>query len=218
MDDNIDYNKLKLILIKMFESDFSGHDFEHLRRVADMAAFIQKKEGGNKKILLISSYLHDIHRLMQKKAGKYISPKESLDEVNKVLNELDLTNEEKEEICYCIENHENYNWNNNVKNINALILQDADNMDAIGAIGIARTFSYGGANQIPMYSNRHKAQIINNYNERNYAKEETITHFHHKLLNLYNNMNTKTAKKIARKRTKFMKKYLVEFMKEWDFK
>ena len=144
--------KLKTDIEKMFSCDSSGHDLEHLQRVMNLSLKIQEKEGGDRIIVGIASYLHDIHRVIKNKDGSYVSPKESLPVVQKLLNKLSLTKEQKEEICFCIENHENYNWNNgNVQNINALIVQDADNLDALGSIGIARCFAYGAANNIKMF-------------------------------------------------------------------
>ena len=184
-----------------------------------MALFLQKTEGGNKKIIVISAYLHDVHRLMQNETGKYVEPKESLSKIVEILNKVDLSEEEVKEICFCIENHENYNWNNsNIENKNALILQDADNLDALGAIGIARTFAYGGNHNIPMYIENSETKNFSNYNEKDNVNETTIEHFYHKLFNLCGNMNTKTAKQIAEERTKFMKKYVEEFLSEWKFK
>lgn len=212
--------KIKNELIKSFNNDYSGHDFEHLERVMNMALFLQKFEGGNKKIIAISAYLHDVHRLMQNETGQYVEPRESLNKIVEILNKVDLSKKEVKEICFCVENHENYNWNgnNDIKNKNAMILQDADNLDALGAIGIARTFAYGGNHNIPMYIENSETKNFSNYNEKDNVNETTIEHFYHKLFNLCENMNTKTAKQIADARTKFMRKYVDKFLLEWKFK
>ncbi|MGM9878911.1 MAG: HD domain-containing protein [Bacilli bacterium] len=207
--------KLEPVVSNMFEVECSGHGIDHLERTLKNALYIQSKEGGNPIIIGISAYLHDLHRLMQYKDGKYHSPKESLNKVKRILKNIDLSNEEKKEICYCIENHEKYNWNdNNVDDINTLILQDADNLDAIGAIGIARAFAYGSANGIPIYSENFKRIVNDNYVESDNLESSTIQHFYDKLLKLGDNMNTKTAKNIAKKRAQFIKEYINEFMNE----
>ena len=123
----------------------------------------------------------------------------------------------RNKICYCIEYHEEYNWNgNNVKDINTLILQDADNLDAIGAIGIGRTFSYGGSHNIVMYDENVELNENNDYSESSGNDASTIHHFYHKLFKLKDNMNTLTAKKIAEYRTEFMKSFVKEFIDEWN--
>jgi len=98
------------------------------------------------------------------------------------------------------------------------IVQDADRLDAIGAIGVARAFAYGGSKERPLYDPNKKAQKINT--TKNYRKlsSSTFHHFEEKLLLLKNLMNTKTAREIAKERNDFMKKYLKQFLDEWDGK
>ena len=126
---------------------------------------------------------------MQNQLGRFVAPKDSLTKIKEILSTTDLTKTQIDKICYCIEYHEEYNWNgNNVDDLNTLILQDADNLDAIGAIGIIRNFKYGIAHNIidfdpnfPLYQNE--------YNE---SKEDasTIHHMNNKLLRLGKYMNT----------------------------
>ena len=211
--------KLRPFVLEYFKDDSTGHDIGHLERTLNNALYLCEKEGGDKVIVGISAYLHDIHRIMQNKEGKFVEPKDSLPTVRSILSNIDLTEEQIEKICYCIEYHENYNWNgNNVSDINALILQDADNLDAIGAIGIARTFCFGGANNIKMYDDKEPLNESNNYVESMGGNETTIHHFYHKLFKLGDYMNTKTARKIAKKRTKFMRRFVNEFLNEWNGK
>jgi uncharacterized protein len=94
-----------------------------------------------------------------------------------------------------------------------MILQDADNIDAIGAIGIARTFAYGGAHNSLMYAPEVPIETTNYEESENDAS--TIHHFYRKLLNLKDNMNTSTAKKMAEDRNRFMELFLNEFFDEW---
>lgn len=207
---------IKPYIIDLFKNDSSGHDIGHLIRTMNMAINICDKENGDKLIVGISAFMHDIHRIMQNETGKFVSPKESLFKVREILSNTDLSEDIINKICYCIEYHENYNWNgNNVSDINALILQDADNLDAIGAIGIGRTFSYGGVHNVLMYDEEIPISENKNYSEDNGNDLSTIHHFYHKLFNLANNMNTKTAKKQAIERTEFMKKFVNEFLDEW---
>lgn len=117
-----------------------------------------------------------------------------------------------------IEFHENYNWNGeNVNDINTLILQDADNLEAIGAIGIGRSFAYGGAHNMKMYDDKIPLNEENDYAEGE-IDPSTIHHFYHKLFKLADNMNTKTAKEIGIQRTEFMKDFVQAFLVEWNGK
>ena len=204
-------------VIELFKKDFSGHDISHLERTMNTALYLQSKEGGDRIVIGIAAFLHDVHRIMQNETGNFVSPKDSLDTVKNILKYINLSNEQIEKICYCIEYHEQYNWNeNNVDDINTLILQDADNLDAIGAIGIGRTFFYGGAHNVVMYNPSVPLNEKNDYVESNVNDESTIHHFYHKLFKLQDNMNTKTAKELAEKRTNFMKNFVNEFLSEWN--
>ena len=155
---------------------------------------------------------------MQNESGKFVSPKDSLPNVRKILNNVDLSGEQIQKICYAIEHHEEYNWSGaNVSDLNTLILQDADNLDAIGAIGIGRTFSYMAVHGMPMYDENIPLDNMGEYAENDVvASASTIHHIYHKLLKLGDNMNTETARRIARKRIRCMKSFAEEFLKEWN--
>lgn len=204
---------------ELFHKESSGHDIYHLKRTLNNALVLQEKEGGDKLIIAVSSLLHDVHRIIQKETGKFCSPKDSLPKVKEILNKTKLFKEQKERILHCIEYHEEYNFSENGKTVNdieTLILQDADNLDAIGAIGIGRTFSFGGANKVTMWI---PEKSFNRHTFSEFEKDlSTIHHFYSKLLKLKDNMNTKTAKKIADKRHKFMELFLKEFFDEWNGK
>ena len=207
---------IKPYVADLFKNDYSGHDTGHLERTMKVALFIQKQEGGDSIIIGIASYLHDIHRIMQNESGHFVSPKDSLPKVREILSHTDLTEEEINKICYCIEYHEEYNWNgDNVTDINALILQDADNLDAIGAIGIGRAFLYGGAHNIAMYDENIPLNSNSDYKEHSGDNETTIHHFYHKLFKLGDNMNTKTGRILAEKRIEYMKEFSKIFLDEW---
>lgn len=210
---------IKPYIIDLFKDDSSGHDISHLIRTMNIAINICDRENGDKLIVGISSFMHDIHRIMQNQTGKFISPKESLSKVRDILSNTDLEEDIINKICYCIEHHENYNWNgNNVSDINALIVQDADNLDAIGAIGIGRTFCYSGVHNVSMYDESIPFNNNRDYSEDNVGDPSTIHHFYHKLFHLVNYMNTETAKEQAIVRTEFMKKFVNEFLDEWHGK
>ena len=213
---NIDnfINKLEIKIKELFKKDETGHDLEHLKRVLNNALYLQKKEGGDVVVVAISAFIHDVHRIMSSD-GKYVSPKQSLPVINKLIQDLDITEEQKQHILYAIEHHEEYAFGKekvSVTDIESKILQDADNLDALGAVGIARCFKYGIAHNMKDYD----ASIPfyrNEYDESN-AEETTIHHMYNKLLRLGEYMNTKTARKLAEPKTKLIKDFIDIYVKE----
>lgn len=201
----------------MFKMDSTGHDMDHLKRVEKLALHLQEKEGGDAEIISTAALLHDVHRLMEKDRGSYCPPVESLPTIQKILEEIHFDPKKIEHVLHSIELHEEYGFSSTGKtatDIETCILQDADNLDAIGAIGIARTFSFGGAYGIPFW----KPEIPF---DREHYDEETrdpsvLHHIHAKLLKLKDNMNTATAKKMAEERHQFMLDFADRLMKEWN--
>ena len=212
-------NKLMPIVKEMCNKDKTGgHDIDHFIRTMKIAIYLQTKEGGDQLIIGIASFLHDIHRLMQSEKKRYVTPKESLDRIIKIIEQskIDLTNEQINKILFCIEHHEDYNWSGcNVNDINTLIVQDADNLDAIGAIGIGRSFGYAALNNQAFYDDKIPLENYKGYEEK--LKDVSNIHFlNSKLIKLGDNMNTKTAKKISKERIKFIEDFIEEYIKEWN--
>lgn len=211
--------KLEKETHELFSKDNSGHDIYHSKRVLNLALHLQEKEGGDRLVVAVTAFLHDIHRIIQKETGKFCSPKESIPQIREILKKIDFPKDKIDKVLHCIEFHEEYSFSPKGKTVNdieTLILQDADNLDAIGAIGVGRTFYYCGANQIPMWL----PEIP--FNRENYEESDTdvstIHHFYTKLLNIKQSLNTKTAKKIGKQRHKFLEDYLKRFFKEWKGK
>lgn len=209
---------IKPYIIELFDNDFSGHDISHLVRTMNIALKICEKENGDKLIVGISAFMHDIHRALQNESGSFVLPEDSIPTVRSILDKTDLSSDIKDKICYCIENHEKYSFNgDNVSDLNTLIIQDADNLDAIGAIGIGRTFSYGGCRNVKMYDDTVSLEMDNEFTDFK-NDPSTIHHFYHKLFRLKDNMNTKTGKELAVRRTEFMHLFVDEFLDEWNGK
>lgn len=95
--------KLKPYVIDLFKRDSSGHDISHLIRTMNTALYLQEKEGGDRIIIGIAAFLHDVHRIMQNESGKFVLPKDSLEKVKEILSHIDLTDEQVNKICYAIE-------------------------------------------------------------------------------------------------------------------
>lgn len=204
-------------VIKLFENESSGHDLGHLTRTMKLALKICESENGDRLVIGLAAFMHDVHRLMENQENRRVVPKESIPIIRQILDKTDLEESIKDKICFAIENHELYNWNGeNVDDINTLILQDADNLEAIGAIGIGRSFQYSGAHNMLMYTEDYPLNESDDFKEETGNDPSVIHHYYHKLFKLAKNMNTKTARKMADDRIEFMRNFTNEFLEEWN--
>jgi uncharacterized protein len=149
--------------------------------------------------------------------GQFVSPKESLIVVKEFIEDLEITDTQKEHILYAIEHHEEYNFGLGgvqVEDIESKILQDADNLDAIGAMGLLRTFKYGIAHNLLEYD-PNTPLYRTEYEESNHDAS-TIHHIYNKLLRLGDYMNTATAKQLAKEKTKLMEDFLKMYIAEYN--
>jgi uncharacterized protein len=203
-----DFVKLKL------QSAEKGHDWWHIQRVRNLSMQIAEKEGGNKFIIEMAALLHDISDAKfnggDEEAGARLA--------RFFLQEIEIDAMIIEQIIYIIDN---ISFKGGLsaeteKPIELQIVQDADRLDAIGAIGIARTFHYGGFKNREIYNPEIKPVQYNNANEYHKSEAPTINHFYEKLLLLKDLMNTETGKKIAEQRHNFMLQFLEQFYKEWN--
>ncbi|MFA6254714.1 MAG: HD domain-containing protein [Patescibacteria group bacterium] len=211
-------NKLEAKVKKRFPHPSGEHDIYHLKRTLNLALKIQKQEGGDKLVIAVAAFLHDIHRMMRKAGKKYVSPKASLPVVKEILKGINIPKEKLSRIIYCIENHEEYSFSKQGRkstDLETKIVQDADNLDAVGAIAIARVFHWGGVHDTPIWlPGRPLGRKY--YDEDDETDQSQIEHFYSKILRLKDDFNTKTAKKIAVRRHKFIEAYLKQFFAEWD--
>jgi uncharacterized protein len=197
-----------------FLNEGTGHDWYHIERVFKMAQFIADQEGGDKSLVTVVALLHDIddHKF---NGGDYEAGAKT---AKQILEELNFNSEDISAVVPAI-NEISYKGAG-VKDVNtsfvSKIVQDADRLDAIGAIGIARTFAYGGAVNQPIYDPTISPK--NHDTKEAYFKERThtINHFYEKLLLLKDRMHTETAKKIAQQRHQFMEDFLEAFYEEWE--
>lgn len=201
---------------KKMTSEQTAHDWFHVERVVKSALFIAKKEKkGNLFIIHAAALLHDISDWKVNNSGK--SEEQVLEETYKSLA-IPLDNRKVlSEIIL------NMSFNKNIErrkklSIEGQIVQDADRLDALGAIGIARAFAYGGKKNRLLYDPSIKP--ITSLTQESYKKSDghTVNHFYEKLFKLRKQLNTKTAKEIADKREQFMKAFLKEFYAEWQGK
>lgn len=191
----------------------AGHDWFHIERVWKLSKKIAEKEGGNLEVIELSALLHDIAD------PKFHNGNETLAlEISRNFLESEMVSEEIIlQVLFIIKNISFKNRGELPENLplELEIVQDADRLDAIGAIGIARTFNFGGFKNNLMYHPEIKPNLGMNKEEYKKSNGTTINHFYEKLLLLKDLMNTETAKKIASERHDFMLKFLDEFYKEW---
>lgn len=202
------------------EGEASAHDFHHAERVFNNAMYLQKHEGGDKLVIGFAALVHDICRPWEKKTGKSHFGKEALKIIKKVLENSDVPHDKVQQTLDIVQLHDIYDWSvkHTNKSIELQVVQDADNLDAIGALGIARTFAFGGSNGLPMYIPAENLTFEKDFIDDPKHRTSTIAHFYEKLLKLKQNMNTKTGIEIAKHRHTFMEGFLKEFFDEWEGK
>ena len=194
----------------IFADDSSGHDFYHTMRVHDLARTICSKEGGDMDIVRLASLLHDVDDRKLFGDNGYANARRFMDSesIDPVIQDV---------VCHII-SQISFKGEDTVipDTLEGRIVQDADRMDAIGAIGIARTFAYGGSRgrQMHVPGEMHREGM----SEVEYFANQgtSINHFHEKLLKLRDLMNTPTAREMAEHRHAYMVGFLEEFMSESD--
>ena len=197
-------------------NDSTGHDWWHIQRVYNNAMLINKKEKADEFVITIIVLMHDLydHKFYD---GNI---EEKLEETLKELNVYNYIS--KDDIENIIYSCENLGFSSNITerkefSIEGKIAQDADRLDALGAIGIARTFAYGGKKGKLMY-NPNDNDLVNEEEYRKKGSKTSISHFYDKLLKIKDLMNTDSAKTIAEERHKYLENFLQEFLDEWEAK
>lgn len=191
-----------------------GHDFFHVERVYKNAVFISKSEHVNEFVVALGALLHDIADSKFYNGDETVGPKKARDFLSK--EGVD------EDIILHVENiiknisFKGGNFNQDFKSPELDVIQDADRLDAIGAIGIARCFNYGGFKNRALYDPAIVPNLKMSKEEYKKSTAPTINHFYEKLLLLKDKMNTTTGKKLAEDRDHFMRQFLDQFYKEWN--
>ncbi|MFT7345443.1 MAG: hypothetical protein ACI9XP_002038 [Lentimonas sp.] len=201
---------------KVFEIDATGHDWHHIDRVRKLALEIGKKEGADLQIVEIGALLHDIsdHKF---NGGKL---NEGGNVAANILRDCGMVEANIERIKTLVDNisFKGAHHDQGSLDLETQVVQDADRMDALGAIGIARAFAYGGNKNRPIYQPDVKPKDHQSFEEYAYDKSHTINHFYEKLLLLKDKMNTNEGKRIAEQRHLFLETYLHQFYQEWEVK
>lgn len=206
--------KATAYITELFEKDAGGHDVFHTLRVLHLAERIAKEEGADLETVQLAALLHDAD-------DRKLFPKTHPHQGNAraFLAAQGMDKERIDAICRIISQVSFKGTGSTVPDtIEGKCVQDADRLDAIGAIGIARTFAFGGSKGRKMYDPAEPPQL--DMDEAAYAKNQghTVNHFYEKLLLLKDLMNTPSAKRMAQQRHRFMEDFLSEFYAEWKGK
>lgn len=190
-----------------------SHDWWHVYRVWKTATSIAKKEGADLFVVQLAALLHDIADWKFHGGDEAIGPALAKQWLEKLHVDKDIISH----VCRIIKDmpFKGAAVESRMKTLEGAVVQDADRLDAMGAIGIARTFAYSGYKGREIYNPSIKPKAHKTFAQYKDSKAPTINHFYEKLLLLKDRMNTKTAKRIAEKRHKFMEQFLKNFFEEW---
>ncbi len=204
---------VEFIKLELYGAE-GGHDWWHVYRVWKNSIAIGKTEDCNQLIVELSALLHDIADPKFYNGDENIGPQKA----EEFLVSIGLSNEIIDRIIYIIRHvsFKNTFDNNTEKNNELNIVQDADRLDAIGAIGIARTFNYGGFKGNELYNPDIPPKNYKSKREYKSGNSPTLNHFYEKLLKLKGMMNTEAGIKIANNRHQFMEVFLKQFYSEWN--
>ena len=198
-----------------FLADSSGHDWWHIYRVWRNAITICAHEKADSFIAQLAALLHDLDDWKFNAAGE-----ETPLRAKAWLESFSLDPAITEAVCHIIEriSFKGASVANPMDSLEGFIVQDADRLDAIGAIGIVRAFAYGGHKNRPLYDPETPPQMHDTFEQYKNSHSSTINHFYEKLLLLKDVMNTPTARRIAQQRHEYMEQFLSQFMNEWEGK
>lgn len=195
------------------EGEPSGHDWWHVLRVARIATHIAQTEGADLYIVQLAALLHDLDDWKFSEDGQ-----PGTKEAREWLESIDVDAATIERICGIIEgiSFRGAGVETPALSLEGRVVQDADRLDAIGAVGIGRTFAYGGRKGFAMHDPSLKPHLHRSFEEYRESKGTTVNHFYEKLLLLKDRMNTESGKKMANERHAFLKAFLERFLDEWE--
>ena len=209
--DNVIKNAVDYVK-RVFANDFSGHDYFHTLRVYKTATRLAESEGANVHLAQLGALLHDVDDV---KLSPQTHPNK--DNARAFLVQNGVSSEDIERVVSIID-QVSFKGTDSVKptSLEGECVQDADRLDAIGAIGIARAFAYGGNHNRVMYDPEEKPKLNLSGEEYRTHVSTTINHFYEKLFTLKGLLNTSSAKEIADHRENYMRAFIDEFMDEWE--
>lgn len=216
----MDLAKVIAFVQEQLKDEKTGHDFYHGQRVADLASRMYLADhasahADSRVVAIIRSggYLHDT---IDEKICK--QPEQVIAQIKKLLPNVGFTDLEVQDILFTIQH---MSFSANIEHhyhlpLTGQYVQDADRIESLGAIGIARAFTYGGKHENKIYDPKIKPQKLVSHDQYRKHTETTINHFYEKLFQLEDLMNTQSGKKEAHRRTEYMRNFVKEFMLEWN--
>ncbi len=214
MDIELVINNTVSFVKKTLKGAEGGHDWFHIERVYKNALLLLKEEKADAFVVALGALLHDIADSKFHNGDETIGPEMA----ENFLKSQQVSSEVIEHVVQIIKNisYKGGNVQRKFSSKELDVVQDADRLDALGAIGIARTFNYGGFKNRAIYNPEIAPKLDMTKEEYKNSTAPTINHFYEKLLLLKDKMNTTTGKEIAQKRHDFMLLYLQQFYKEWE--
>jgi len=199
---------------QFFQKSPPSHDWSHTQRVLQICNYIGKEEGANLRILELAALLHDIARREEDSSkGQVCHAQRGAELAENILHQYNIDEDTINQVKHCINAHRFRN-RKLAATIEAKVLFDADNLDAMGAIGIARSFAYAGEHNLKLYTEDHLALKETPTTRIDYTRHTPILEFKSKLLKIKDTMQTNTGRQIAEKRHRYMIEYLIQFEKE----
>lgn len=198
---------------RQFQDDSSGHDWWHIHRVWRNAVAICELERADPFVVELAALLHDLDDWKLDAASDGTPVR-----ADAWLLKMGVAPAVRDHVCSIIIHlsFKGARVENRISTLEGMIVQDADRLDAIGAVGIGRAFAYGGHKGRAMHDPTQPPQLHASFEHYKNSRGTTINHFHEKLLLLKERMNTSTAKRIAEERHAYMEGFLERFLKEWD--
>lgn len=210
------FEEVKSVVEQKFRSESADHDWYHIERVLRLSEYIQNQEGGNLLVVQLAALLHDIsdHKLnggIKNDCGRVS---------RELLTKLHADEEVISCVCDIVDkvSFKGAGVEDEPGSLELDIVRDADRLDAIGAIGIARAFHYGGKNNRSFYEPDLGPSMHADFDSYSSDKSHTLNHFYEKLLLIKDRLRTKTARQIGLERHQIMADFVADFIKEWNVK
>jgi len=203
---------IRKIAKELFNGARGSHDWEHTLRVYRLCERIGSVEGVDMDVLLVAAYLHDIGRSYQDASnGGVCHAQKGAKMAEPVVDKLPLSENQKENVIHCIRSHR-FRGNHSPKTKEAKVLFDADKLDAIGAVGVARVFLFAGEVGARLHS-----PMMDIENTKPYSIDDTgYREYRVKLCKIRDRILTKEGRKLAHERHSFMEKFFNRFLKEYE--
>lgn len=198
---------------RRFENEGTGHDWWHVARVRDIAVRIANEENADIEVVELAALLHDIADHKFHDGDESVGPRMAREWLESI-SVSPVTVDHVVDIVASV-SFKGADVPDQAATLEAKIVQDADRLDALGAVGIARAFAYGGSKQRLLYDPRRQPEKHGDFESYKISKSPTINHFYEKLLLLKDRMHTPAARRMAKRRHKFMESFLVQFYAEW---